>query len=473
MMVRTKIVATVGPASRDRKTLSNLAKAGCDVFRINFSHGTIQDHALALCSIREVEKELKSPLAILADLCGPKIRVGPIGGGSVSLAAGDTIVIQRKPIEGTAQRISTTLGELVDQAGAGQDLLLDDGKIRLRVLEVRPGDGLVCRIVTGGTLSSGKGVNLPHTQLGISAITEKDRADAAWIAQREFDYVALSFVRTPADVLDLRKVLAQSGSAAHVIAKIEKPQALENIEGIIEASDGIMVARGDLGVEMDLPSVPIAQKRISRLCQRAGKPCIVATEMLESMIHSPTPTRAEVSDVANAVLDQADAVMLSGETAVGEYPVQAVEMMNRIAQAIEAHDDSSGVLVRMPVAGAEVPAAIASAAREMLSRLDIAAVAVFTITGATARLLSKSRLNCPILAMSPETASVRRMCLYYGVVAVSQTEPPVHTRDVLAIASRLAVELGLARAGQRLLVVSGRPIGEPGNTNTLVVHTIP
>ena len=195
--------------------------------------------------------------------------------------------------------------------------------------------------------------------------------------------------------------------------------------------------------------------------------------MLESMIHSPTPTRAEVSDVANAVLDQADAVMLSGETAVGEYPVQAVQMMNRIAQAIEAHDDSSGVLVRMPVAGAEVPAAIASAVREMLSRLDIAAVAVFTITGATARLLSKSRLNCPILAMSPETASVRRMCLYYGVVAVSQTEPPVHTRDVLAIASRLAVELGLARPGQRLLVVSGRPIGEPGNANTLVVHTIP
>ena len=472
-MIRTKIVATVGPASRDRKTLADLAKAGCDVFRVNFSHGTVQDHALALRSIREVEQETGSPLAVLADLCGPKIRVGPIDGGSVRLTEGDTIAIQRQPIEGTAGRISTTLAELVDQARAGQDLLLDDGKIRLRVVQVLPGDGIVCEIVVGGVLSSGKGINLPHTQLGIPALTEKDRADAAWIAGQAFDYVALSFVRSPTDVLDLRKVLAQAGSGAHVIAKIEKPQALESIEAIIDAADGIMVARGDLGVEMDLPAVPIAQKRITRLCQRAGKPCIVATQMLESMIHSPTPTRAEVSDVANAVLDQADAVMLSGETAVGEYPAAAVEMMNRIARAVEAAHDPADAAVCMPVAGAEVPAAIASAVRELMSRLDIAAVAVFTISGATARLLSKSRLNRPILAMSPEMASVRRMCLYYGVVAAHQTEPPVHTRDILAIASRLAVEQRLAKSGQRLLVISGRPIGEPGNTNTLVVHTIP
>jgi len=355
----------------------------------------------------------------------------------------------------------------------GHRVLIDDGNVGLRAIAKRA-DELVCRCEVGGAVSDHKGINLPDSVVSAPALTDKDLTDLDWAIQHDLDLVGLSFVRHPDDLSRLHDVLDRGGgSPIRVIAKIEKPQALENIEAIIDAADGIMVARGDLGVEMDLPAVPIAQKRITRLCQRAGKPCIVATQMLESMIHSPTPTRAEVSDVANAVLDQADAVMLSGETAVGEYPVQAVEMMNRIARAVEAAHDPADAAICMPVAGAEVPAAIASAVRELMSRLDIAAVAVFTISGATARLLSKSRLNRPILAMSPEMASVRRMCLYYGVVAAHQTEPPVHTRDILAIASRLAVEQRLARSGQLLLVISGRPIGEPGNTNTLVVHTIP
>lgn len=471
-MSLTKIVATIGPASRYVQTIAALVKAGCDVFRVNFSHGSEEDHALTLHNIRQVERELRTPLAVIADLCGPKIRTGPIAGGSVLLAQGATITIQRAPVEGTAQVISTTLAELVDNVQVGQHLLLDDGKIRLEVIDCHRGLDVVCRIIVGGVLSTGKGINLPQSHLAISAMTEKDRADVAWIAPREFDYVALSFVRSPQDIVELRALLAKHGSDAHIIAKIEKPQALEHIEAIIDVVDAIMVARGDLGVEMDLPAVPVAQKRIAHLCQQAGKPCIVATQMLESMITSPTPTRAEVSDVANAVLDQADAVMLSGETAVGKYPVQAVEMMDRVVHAIESYHDQVCNPAPVQHAGAEVPAALASAVRDMLDRLDIAAVAVFTMSGASARLLSKSRLSRPILALSPRIASVRRMCLYYGVAAVVQTDPPEHTQDVLAIASRIAMEQSLARPGQRIIVISGRPIGQPGNTNTLVVHTL-
>ncbi|MCK4601879.1 MAG: pyruvate kinase, partial [Phycisphaerae bacterium] len=314
MIIRTKIVATIGPASGTVEVIGKLARAGCDVFRINFSHGSAGSRAELLKNIRTVEADLGEPLAVMADLCGPKIRVGPIVGGSVLLAEGQQLVIQRQSIEGQADRISTTLGELVDLAVAGEKILLDDGKISLEVIDLRRPDEIRCRVVHGGVLASGRGVNLPHTQLSLSALTEKDRRDVEWIASRDFDYVALSFVRSADDIAALRRLLQEANCGAHIIAKIEKPQALENIAEIIDAADAVMVARGDLGVEMDLPAVPIAQKRIARFCESAGKPCIIATQMLESMMHSPIPTRAEVSDVANAVLDHADAVMLSGET---------------------------------------------------------------------------------------------------------------------------------------------------------------
>jgi pyruvate kinase len=320
-------------------------------------------------------------------------------------------------------------------------------------------------------LSAGKGVNLPQTELKLSALTEKDRRDAAWVAEREFDYVALSFVRCGDDVRELRQFLTDSGCDAHIVAKIEKPQALERIEEIIDAADAIMVARGDLGVEMQLPAVPVAQKRIARLCHLSAKPCIIATQMLESMTRSPTPTRAEVSDVANAVLDNADAVMLSGETAVGEFPVESVAMMNRIVQHVQGHYDE----IAAPVAGAcslsGTTAALAGAVSEILQREPIAAVGLFTATGMTARLLGKTRLSCPILAISQNVRAVRRMCLYYGVFPVL-CDAPEHTRDVLATASKFALQRGIAQAGERIVVLSGRPIGKPGATNTLVVHTI-
>ncbi|MCD6303632.1 MAG: pyruvate kinase, partial [Planctomycetes bacterium] len=322
-----------------------------------------------------------------------------------------------------------------------------------------------------GILASGKGVNLPDTALELSALTEKDRRDAAWIAARDFDYVALSFVRKADDVRVLRDLLDQAGSKAEIVAKIEKPQAVENIAEILDAADAVMVARGDLGVEMDLPAVPVAQKRIAELAQRAGKCCIIATQMLETMTGSPSPTRAEVSDVANAVLDHADAVMLSGETAVGRFPVEAVRMMNRIVEHIQAYHDEHAQPVHIHYEAAPTTAALAAAVREVIAAEPIAAVAVYTATGATARMLAKSRLPRPILAMAPDEGVVRRMCLYYGVTA-RRADVPAHTRDVLALAEQFARETGVADDGDRIVVLSGRPLGRPNATNTLVVHRI-
>ncbi|HUS91031.1 MAG TPA: pyruvate kinase [Phycisphaerae bacterium] len=471
MIIRTKIVATVGPASGSRERLEDLARAGADVFRINFSHGSDEQHGEFLRNIRAAEAALGEPLAVMGDLCGPKIRVGGILGGGILLGDGQEIAIRREPVEGNAMRVSTTLPELVDAVEVGQGILLDDGKIRLRVVAVEPPEQIVCEVVRGGVLASGKGINLPSTALPVAALTEKDRRDAAWIARRDFDYVALSFVRTAGDVRELRALLDAAGCGARIVAKIEKPQAVENIEEIIDAADAVMVARGDLGVEMDLPAVPVAQKRIARLCQAAGTCCIIATQMLETMTHSPTPTRAEVSDVANAVLDHADAVMLSGETAVGEFPAAAVRMMNDIVRQTQAYHDETSAAVRVVHASARTVAALAAGVKAMLAAEDIAAVAVYTATGTTARLLAKSRLPCPILAMAADVAVVRRMCLYYGVAA-RQAPAPEHTREVLKLAERFAADLGVAKRGDRIVVVSGRPIGRPGAANTLVVHEV-
>ena len=471
MIIRTKIVATIGPASGSIETLRDLARAGADVFRINFSHGDDEQREQFLSNIRRVEQEIDEPLAVMGDLCGPKIRVGAIEGEGFVLGEGHELIIQRKPIEGSLGRISTTLAELIDAADVGERILLDDGKIRLEVIETNPPDEIVCRVVRGGVLITGKGVNLPQTDLPLMAMTEKDRRDAAWIAERDFDFVALSFVRSAEDVTALRDVLNEASCKARIVAKIEKPQALARISEIVDAADVIMVARGDLGVEMDLPAVPVAQKRIAELCRHAGKCCIIATQMLETMTYAPTPTRAEVSDVANAVLDHTDAVMLSGETAVGDYPVEAVRMMDDIVRQTQTYHDQTAVPVRISFAAAATAAALASAVREIIAIEDVAAVAVYTATGTTARMFAKSRLPCPILGISPDIAAVRRMCLYYGV-ASRQAPAPEHTREVLAVAETFALDLGVAKKGDRIVVVSGRPIGVPGRTNSLVVHEI-
>ncbi|MBS3733424.1 MAG: pyruvate kinase [Phycisphaerae bacterium] len=475
MDARTKIIATLGPACGNQADVSRLVDAGCDCARINLAHGTPDQHTALCGAVRRVERERGTPLAVLADLCGPKIRVGPIIGGSVLLADGQEIAIARDCTQGRADRIATTLAELVGAARIGDPVLLDDGRIRLRV-EDRDQNELRCRVERGGILAAGKGVNLPQTPLELSALTEKDRRDLDWIADRAadeadggIDYVALSFVRTSDDVKTLRAALDERGCAAQIIAKIEKPQAMDNIDAIVDAADAVMVARGDLGVEMDLPAVPIAQKRIARKCQAANTPCIIATQMLETMTSSPSPTRAEVSDVANAVLDHADAVMLSGETAVGTYPVRAVRVMNDIVEAAQAYHDET----YRPLAGgaSDSPAALAQAVEHVVACENIAAVAVYTISGRTARLFAKRRLPVPILALSPHRATLRRLALDYGVVP-AEAAIVEHTREALALAERRAAEHGLAKPGQTLAVVTGRPITQSGTANTLVLHVI-
>jgi pyruvate kinase len=408
---------------------------------------------------------------VLADLCGPKIRVGELEGGGWDLAAGDRVTVHRREIVGRDGELSTTFPELVDHVREGDTLLLDDGAIRMEVVDASPARAFVCKVLVGGRLLSGKGINLPRTDLRVGALTDKDVRDAAWLAGRDVDWVALSFVQSASDVRTLRALLEEHGSEAHVVAKIEKPQALAHIEDIVDTSDGVMVARGDLGVEMDLPSVPVAQKRIARLAQERGKVCIIATQMLESMTTSATPTRAEVSDVANAVLDRADAVMLSGETAVGRHPVGAVRMMNEILANVQQYHDETRAPARVTWTRARTESALAAAVREILAHVEVAAVAAFTSSGTTARILSKYRLPCPIIAITQHERTLHRMTLYYGVEPVL-SEAPEHTREVLATASREALERGLASRGDRLVVVTGRPIGRPGAANTLVLHEV-
>ncbi len=471
MWKRTKIVATVGPASASPERLRELIEAGVDVFRINFSHGTWQQHESALQMIRTAEREAGRPVAICGDLCGPKIRVGPIQGGQVQLVTGQSLVIQRAATEGHAACISTTLPELVDAVRPGETIMLADGRLQLEVTDVQPPDRFVCRVQVGGDLSSGKGVNLPQTQLNISALTEKDREDVQWIASHDFDYVALSFVQHPQDVRQLRELLSQRGCDARIIAKIEKPQAISRMDEIIEATDAIMVARGDLGVEMDFPSVPITQKRISHLCEKAGKPCIIATEMLESMITSPRPTRAEVSDVANAVFDRADAVMLSAESAIGKYPVAAVTAMRRTVMAADAFQDQYGAPVHLALHKASTTAALAGALREIMRIQPVVAIVVFTVSGTTAQLIAKNRPPCPIVALSSSFHTLRRCCLFHGV-RPHLTETPHDTIGAVALASRVCTDLQVAKSGERIIVLAGHPFDVPGNTNGLVVMTI-
>jgi pyruvate kinase len=468
MLIRTKILATLGPASESPEVLRGLIDAGCDAFRLNFSHGTHEQKAEFISMIRQAD----APVAILADLCGPKIRVGPMPEGGVLLEDGQAVTIQREPMEGSAERFSITLQEFIDAAEVDEPLLLDDGKLRLTVTGKPSEDEVTCRVDVGGRLTAGKGVNLPQTDLSLSALTAKDRDDVAWIVGQDIDYVALSFVQRPEDIRQLRAMLDEAGCDAQIIAKLEKPQAMRCLDGILDEADGVMVARGDLGVEMDFPDVPVAQKIITHKAHAQARPCIIATQMLESMIHSPVPSRADVSDVANAVLDYADVVMLSGETAVGDYPVETVRAMNRTAAAIQEYHDEH--IQPEPVELKQCPTAagIAAAVREMFHSVEgIVAVGVFSATGATARVLAKNRLPGPILAASPSVRCVRQMALYYGVEPF-RLDAPAHTRELLPVFAEQAKAQGLARPGEKIVVVSGRPLGTPGATNTLVVHTV-
>jgi pyruvate kinase len=458
---RTKIVATLGPSSSEQAMIARLFEAGADVFRINMSH-TAHDKMRALvAAIRAVENEHGRPIGILVDLQGPKLRVGVFADNAVSLTKGATFVLDSDPAPGNAERVQLPHPEILAALAPGHALLLDDGKIRLTAIETSPSRA-VTRVEVGGKLSSRKGVSLPDTTIGFSALTAKDRSDLEAALDAGIDWVGLSFIQRPEDIAEAKKITR--GRAA-VMAKIEKPQAVGRLGDILDVTDAIMVARGDLGVEMPLEKVPGVQKQMTRTARRAGKPVVVATQMLESMIANPVPTRAEVSDVATAIFEGADAVMLSAESAAGQYPVEAVEMMNRIAVEVEA-DPTYRAIIQAQRAEPEATGAdaIAAAARQIADTLDLSAVACWTFSGSTGLRVARERPKSPIIAISPNLSTGRRLSVVWGVHCVIAADAR-DLDDMVERACRISFTEGFARAGQRIIIVAGVPLGTPGATN--------
>ncbi|WP_298215072.1 pyruvate kinase [Acidocella sp.] len=465
---RTKIIATLGPASSTPEMIQQLFQTGADVFRLNFSHGAHADHAARIEMIRAVEKRSGRPVGILADVQGPKLRVGTFQSGRVQLQTGSQFTLDMNPAPGDARRVCLPHPEIIAAAEIGATLLLDDGKLRLRVLRKRD-DHLLTEVVTGGVLSDRKGVNVPDVVLPIPALTEKDRADLAFALPLGIDYIGLSFVQRPEDVEEAKAIAA---GRALVLAKLEKPQALDNLDAILDRAEAVMVARGDLGVELPPEEVPIAHKRIIRAAQLRGKPVVVATQMLESMISAPAPTRAEASDVATAVFDGADAVMLSAESAAGQYPREAVNMMDRIITRVERDEDwRAGLDAKRPQPEKTSADAIAAAAVQVAHTINARAIVAFTESGATALRVAREKPDCPVIGMAVSPPIARRLAAVWGVHAVvtssvhSMTEAVEHAR-------RIARREGFAAKGEEIVVVAGMPFGQAGTTNALRVAAL-
>ena len=460
---RTKIVATLGPSSSGRDVIAKLFEAGADVFRINMSHTSHDRMRELVAAIRAVEADHGRPIGILVDLQGPKLRVGAFDGGSAMLAKGATFVLDANPAAGDATRAHLPHPEILSAIEPGHSLLLDDGKIRLTATDVEK-SRIVTRVEVGGKLSDRKGVSLPDTMIPFSALTEKDRSDLEAALEAGTDWVALSFIQRPEDIAEAKKITR--GRAA-VLAKIEKPQAVKRLGEILDLADSLMVARGDLGVEMPLEKVPGVQKFMTRTSRRAGKPVVVATQMLESMITSPVPTRAEVSDVATAIFEGADAVMLSAESAAGQYPVEAVATMNRIAEEVEK-DPLYRTIIDAQRSDPEATGAdaISAAARQISETLELSAIICWTSSGATALRVARERPKAPIVAISPKLATARKLSLVWGVHCIV-AEDARDQDDMVERACRLAFKDGFTRAGQRVIVVAGVPLGTPGATNML------
>lgn len=499
----TTIVATIGPASDSPEMVRRLIEAGVSVFRLNFSHGTLESHASRLATIRSTSEAIGRTVAVLGDLQGPKIRVGKIpatvgeaarsGGGSILLTAGQDVVLSATATEASMRATPTgvepvlplTYAPMVDEVEPGHRILINDGAIRMLAVERVPAAReLRCRVTVGGLVSSGKGINLPESDISAPALSEHDLECMRWAVANDLDYLALSFVRKAEEVEDLRRRVAQCRCPLYpdepgwipIVSKIEKPQAVKNLESIVSASDGIMVARGDLGVEMDIARVPVVQKRIVELCGEFGKPCIVATQMLETMIDSPIPTRAEANDVANAIFDGADAVMLSAETATGKHPALVVETMTRIIECAEAHLRSLPVVANAPrqlVADHRGTAALAHGAWTVAKDLGAKVVVVWSQNGGTARYLSQNRLHIPILAYSSSRRAARRMAMYRGVFPI-YTQPPGNgsLADWNVAVDAEVLSRGLSGPGDPIVLLAGRPLGQAKATNTIAIHRI-
>ena len=460
---KAKIVATLGPASATPEAIRALFEAGADVFRLNFSHGAHDDHRERFEYIRQIEFESGRPIGVMMDLQGPKLRVGKLSNGSTELKTGKRFRLDMTATPGDAERVSLPHPEIFKALTPGIDLLLDDGKLRLRI-ESCGEDFAETTIVTGGRLSDRKGVNVPGAVLPISALTEKDRLDLQYGLDLGADWVALSFVQRPEDVAEARRLIA--GRAA-VLVKLEKPAAIERLEELIELADAVMVARGDLGVEMPPEDVPALQKRIIAACREAGKPVVVATQMLDSMVHAPAPTRAEASDVATAVYDGADAVMLSAETASGEYPLEAVSMMNRIIRRVEQDPYYARIInAQNPEPEATAADAISAAAAQVAHTLSAAAIVTYTTSGSTTLRAARERPDVPVLCLTERIETARRLALCWGTHCV-QTKDVSSFSEMVEKACAIAREQGIAEKGQRLVVTAGVPFGTPGSTNVL------
>ncbi len=466
----TKIVATLGPSTASDEMVRRMILAGVDVFRINFSHGSHDTHRETIDRVRRMASELDRFIAILQDIQGPKIRIGQVRDGQVMLTPGQTFILTTEPLEGNEQMASVDYPRLTEDILPGRKILLDDGNLELQVVEVKP-ECLVTRVMVGGPLKPRKGVNFPGSPLKISVLTDKDRADLAFGAKMGVDLVAASFVQQASDVLEVKEELSRYGKRTPVIAKIERREAVQALQDIVNVADGVMVARGDLGVEIPVEDVPVVQKEIIRICNLAGKPVITATQMLDSMIHNPRPTRAEASDVANAILDGTDAVMLSNETAAGSYPLEAVETMARIALTVERsltpgeRPELEGDYQR------PVQDAICHAATRMVPELNAAAILTATYSGASARHVSKYRPPCPIIAASCFEEVCRQLALVWGVVPLLVGE----NDDIEKLFSEAVVQatrVGLIAPGELAILVAGVPMGEAGTTNSIQVEVI-
>ena len=467
---RAKIICTIGPSCSTEPVLRNLIQVGMDVARLNFSHGSHQDHARHLQTLRKVAAEEGKTICVLQDLQGPKIRTGMLKGHHpVTLKTGGRVTITTRDVEGTAGLISTTFQGLADEVKAGTCILLSDGRIELRVADVI-GDDIECDVINGGVLGEHQGINLPGAALSIPALTEKDRKDLEFGLEHGVDAIALSFVRSAADVLEARKIIAAHKQDVPIIAKLEKPQALDQLEEILEASDGVMVARGDLGVEMPPEKVPVIQKHVIRRAGEWRKPVIIATQMLESMIENPRPTRAEASDVANAIFDGTDAVMLSAETASGRYPKEAVCMMAKIVVEAESNMAEFMQPRRRTRRGLSISETICESIAHAAEDLHIAAIAVFTETGSSARMVSKFRPRSRIYAFSHIAAVCNRMNLFWGVQPVRR-EHAMNAEEMLATAEQELVRTGKLKAGDILGVVAGRQMSA-GSTNFMRLHVV-
>ena len=459
---RARIIATLGPASRAPEQVLALARAGADVFRVNFSHAKPDDYLAAQSAIRAAEAALDRPLAILADLQGPKLRLGPFAAGRLALKPGARLRLDQDPAPGDAARVQVPHPELFAALKPGAVLLVDDGRVRLTVLSTS-GDSAEVEAAQGGVLSNHKGIALPGATIPIPALTDKDRADLAFALRAGVDWIALSFVQRPADMAELRGIV--QGRAA-VMAKIEKPAALRELDAILDLCDGVMIARGDLGVELEPEEVPVAQKTILRAARARGVPVVVATQMLESMISAPTPTRAEASDVANAVYEGADALMLSAESASGQYPLEAVGMMNRIIERVERDPRWPGLMrAEHDDAGDDADMIVAGAARAAETS-ETACLVVFTSTGSTARRLARERPLQPVVALTPSPDVARRLGLVWGLEPRAGRDPE-GLDEMTAEAVRTAVRLGLCPPSARVLIIAGAPFGAPGSTNLL------